>query len=124
MTASEHQIQAAYFDWVNIKALQDPNYLNIIGIPNAGKRSYALANRMRREGLRKGFVDVFIFVQNHTYAGMALEFKTEKGKPSPEQVEWLKRLNAAGYLAQIVRSTEQAMLLTEHYMLTAKPMVL
>lgn len=38
----------------------------------------------------------------------ALEVKREGQKPSPEQREWLQRINRAGGYAQVVYSVEQA----------------
>ena len=48
----------------------------------------------------------FIKLYRH-YQGLCIEFKTPKGKQSPEQKEWERMVKAAGYEYKIVRSVDE-----------------
>jgi hypothetical protein len=96
---TEHQVQAAYFDLVR---LHRPNCKLIYAVPNAAKRSYALARRMQREGLKSGSLDVNIDIPAGEYHGMRIEFKRDvKGELSDEQRETWDQLVAQGYHCEL-----------------------
>lgn len=108
MEPTEHQIQSAFIEWCTWKAQSDPRYDMIMAVPNEGKRTIWQAKKMKREGLKKGFPDVFVFVPSGPYHGLALEFKRQNTKPTKEQLKWLQNLRLQGYAAAIVRSVEHA----------------
>lgn len=55
--------------------------------------------------LERGTADLLVCIKG-TGKFLALEVKTEKGKPSEFQTEWLQKVRDAGGLAEIVRSVE------------------
>jgi hypothetical protein len=57
-------------------------------------------------GLAKGSGDFIGLTDDGKF--LSLEIKTEKGKPSPEQIAWSVMVNRFGGIAGIVRSPEEA----------------
>lgn len=53
----------------------------------------------------KGFPDIAGVLPNGKF--FAIELKTEKGRLSPEQLEWITRLNMSGAMAIVLRSREE-----------------
>ena len=61
------------------------------------------AAKMKRSGYKKGTPDILFFEPSACgkYHGLAIELKTMKGRPSPEQKEWIEKLNERGWSAHI-----------------------
>jgi hypothetical protein len=53
----------------------------------------------------KGFPDIAGVMPNGKF--FAIELKTPKGRLSPEQVEWITRLNMTGAMAIVLRTREE-----------------
>lgn len=66
------------------------------------------ARKMVEGGYRKGIPDLLIYTPSRGYVGLALELKTTKGRPSPEQLEWVDRLRSFGWDAKVVRGYDAA----------------
>lgn len=116
MSASlEHDIQAAYFDWVRIKANGDERYRNIAAIPNGGKRSFGAAMYYKREGMEPGLPDILIAWPSGKYHGMFIETKRQGQRLRDTQKTWQERLLRAGYLAMVCFSFEGMRSATERY---------
>lgn len=58
-------------------------------------------------GLPKGFSDLF-GTRIKDGRSIYIEVKTKKGKPSPEQINFISQMKAAGAIAGICRSKEEA----------------
>lgn len=120
LSPSEHQIQVAFFEYVRLKANEDWRYQNVIAVPNSssigGRIAIATAIKKRKEGVSKGFPDVFVFFSRHDYHGLALEFKTETGRLSPSQKEWEDRLKKAGYFYARPCNVETAIYFLDQYL--------
>jgi hypothetical protein len=78
----------------------------IVAIPNAAKRSQWAAQRAKREGMSAGFPDVLCFWKGPGIA--AIEFKSDKGKLSANQAEWLDRLSEIGIPCTVSRDADHA----------------
>lgn len=76
--------------------------------------SYAM--RLKREGLKKGFPDVGIFVPRGGYHGMFIEFKGPKGKLSPEQIKMRKLLEDNDYVVKVCDTLDDAINATVSYL--------
>ncbi|MGE4194702.1 MAG: VRR-NUC domain-containing protein [Pseudodesulfovibrio sp.] len=115
---SEHEIQKAVFQWADIqgRVARFRGLRLMYAVPNAGKRSKAVAGMMLAEGLKKGVPDVVLPVARGGYHGAYLEFKTAKGRVRPEQKEWLASLAEEGYFAAVVRSFDEATTMLADYM--------
>ena len=66
------------------------------------------ARKMVQGGYRKGIPDLLIYTPNQGFCGLALELKTKKGRPSPEQLEWVERLRLYGWDAHVVKGYDEA----------------
>jgi hypothetical protein len=66
------------------------------------------AKRMKEAGYSKGIPDLLIFEPRGFYVGLAIEVKTEKGRPSDAQKEWCKNLNRVGWRSEICRGFDEA----------------
>lgn len=93
----ETQIQSIAFQHLDLLAKRDPRYLLIYAVPNGGKRSVITGARMKREGCRRGVPDICVDYAAHGYHGLRIEVKVPGKSPSPEQREWKRRLEGAGY---------------------------
>lgn len=118
MREEEHNIQAACVRWFN---LQWPEYRGLLfAIPNGGARSKATAGKLKAEGVVAGVADLILLVPDnyetlatprsgtwyHSIHALCIEMKTAKGRQSPEQKEWQKKVEAVGYKYAVVRSLE------------------
>lgn len=115
---SEHAVQASVIQWWDIacKGYKLPPYA-LMAIPNAGKRSYAAANWMRAEGLRKGVPDLFLAVPSmgESACGLWIELKVGRNKPSAEQLALIKFLRV-GYRVEVCYSAEEAIHCIKEYL--------
>lgn len=66
----------------------------------------ALINLRRVDGLPKGFSDLICLCDGDI---AFIETKTDKGKPTPEQVRFLELMEQRGFKSGIARSVEDAM---------------
>ena len=65
------------------------------------------AKKMKEAGYSKGIPDLLVFEPRGMYNGLAIEVKTDKGRPSPEQIEWCKNLNSKGWRAEICKGFDE-----------------
>ena len=78
------------------------NRIDIVHIPNEGKRSATYGAKLKRTGLRKGFPDLFIPAARKGYHGLFIELKRDRNSlPTNEQLAWIGKLNACGYYATV-----------------------
>jgi hypothetical protein len=111
--ASESAIQSSFVEWLN---LQHPKVAEVTAaIPNGGKREARYGNRLKREGLKKGFPDIGIFAPRGSYHGLFIEFKSRKGVIRKEQIEVMESLTKEGYLCEVCKSLEEAIKITNNY---------
>jgi hypothetical protein len=120
MKKLEHHEQAAYFDWVKLKANTDDRYKCIYAIPNgaylqgdATRRAIQM-NKLKREGLKKGMLDICIPYpiphpeEGFIFPGAYIEMKVDKNKPSEEQKEVIRLLKQFGYVVGLCYNFEEA----------------
>jgi hypothetical protein len=106
-----------------------PNII-IFAIPNAAKRSFRLAAKMKREGMVSGIPDLFIAkakfigsreteekIQVAGYLGLFIEMKrTPKNKTTDNQNHYLQKLQEAGYKTAVCHSFEEFQKVTKEYL--------
>jgi hypothetical protein len=108
----EHQIQVAYFVAISYHA----EWRWIHAIPNGGKRSKAVAGKMKAEGVKRGIADVFIPYPRKGAGGMYIEFKAPKGKQTEEQRGFQAHCIAEGYVYAVCFTASEAYDATKRYM--------
>ena len=75
------------------------------------------ALKAKRTGYVKGFPDLQITESNHLYHGLFIEIKTEKGRATKSQKEWIKALNERGYKAVICKGFTECKKEIDKYLL-------
>lgn len=126
MNQEEHNLQAACVRWFN---LQWPQYRGLLfAIPNGGARSKATAGKLKAEGVVAGVSDLILmkphFRQGVYFSDMipldsyalCIEMKTAKGRQSPEQKEWQKKVEEFGYKYAVCRSLDEFMAVVNGYL--------
>lgn len=112
-TPTEHLEQVTLIAWYR-RAYK--NEL-LVAIPNGGKRHIKTALAMKREGVSKGFPDLFLPVPNRKFHGLFIEMKRKKGGTlSKEQKAWIEYLNSAGYQAVVCKGFLEAKEVIECYL--------
>lgn len=81
--------------------------VQIVAVPNAGKRGQWAMNQALREGMRPGFPDIMCFAGGGAVA--FIEFKAEKGVVDPRQQGWIDWLNGNGFPATVARDPDDAL---------------
>ena len=107
----EEAEQIALFRWrdIAVKVIPELRWLHssLNGVP----LSPGLAAKMRRIGMTKGVVDVFLPVVRNGYAGLYIEIKRRNGVPSDlsdDQSEFISFARAQGYRADWCKGWEPA----------------
>lgn len=80
--------------------------VELVGIPNAGKRTAWEKRQRGKEGMVKGFPDMLAMFNGQT---CGLEFKSGSGSLSPEQIDCLNRLASKGFSVGVFRSADTAL---------------
>lgn len=107
MNAHEHRIQVACVRWF---ALQWPQYEGLLfAVPNGGHRDKVTGAMMKAEGVVPGVADLLLLVPSKGYHALCIEMKAEKGRQSPEQKAWQKKVEAHGYKYAVCRSLDDFM---------------
>ena len=88
----------------------------MVHIPNGQNVGLVRGYRLKKSGLRKGFPDLALLVPRGAYAGLFIEFKTKKGRPTAEQREYVEALKGQGYMATVCYGFEEARSFIESYM--------
>lgn len=118
--ALEHQEQAALFQYAAIQARNDPRW-SLLNASQNGLPASSIhqARQAKACGMKKGFPDVALPVPAGGYHGLFIEMKRKGGVPSdvsPEQREWLARLNEQGNLAVVAFGWAQAVEQIQQYL--------
>ena len=116
----EHQIQAAFFDYVDIKYSCLRSRISIFAIPNGGARSVITGKMLKKEGVSKGVFDVFCCIPKGEYHGLWIEFKSGKNKLTTEQKEFCRARLEDGFSCEICYSVGEAIEVLENYLETTK----
>ena len=124
MREEEHNLQCACVRWFN---LQWPEYRGLLfAVPNGGARSKATAGKLKAEGVVAGVADLILLVPKRssdnplilapTYYGICIEMKTPKGRQSPMQWAWQRKVEEHGYKYAVCRSLEDFMAVVNEYL--------
>lgn len=113
MRQREHELQS---ECVKIFELKYPKLKHLLfAIPNGGKRNKAVAAKLKREGVRSGVPDLFLACPSSNMAGLFIEMKVGKNKPTKNQKFYLNDLRNRGYATAVCRSVDYFLTLVELY---------
>jgi len=113
---SEHQIQCEVVRWFDLQYRNEAYSKRLVATPNGGHRHITVASKMKAEGQRAGFPDLFLHVPREGFHGLAIEMKTKVGKVSPAQDDWMTFLASQGYAVSVCRSFDDARNVIEEYL--------
>lgn len=123
LIATESQEQKALIKWLDLHPILKNYYFKI---PNEGQRSKILGFNLKKEGLRAGISDLFIFYPTKSFHGFFLEMKRnriytnfeKKNKTWIAQQEFLESAVSVGYAGEFCFGWEQAVRFIEEYLET------
>jgi hypothetical protein len=72
--------------------------------------------KLKAKGVKRGVPDILIFTRRGQYNGLAIELKVGKGKATPEQLEWLSRLQKEGWLTMLTNDIDDLQNAVEKYL--------
>ena len=113
---SEAQEQATVIEWALYNQNRYPELKLLHHIPNGGRRDARTGAMMKRQGVKAGVPDLHLPVSRGKYHSLYIEMKTDKGRPTDTQKEWLDALNAEGNMAVICHSAEEAIAVIKLYL--------
>lgn len=106
---SEHSEQCALVEWARLQAGKWPELALLFAIPMGGARYATVGAMLRKEGARKGILDLCLPVARKGYHGMYIEMKKRRGGVvSPEQKWWIDALTAQGYKVTVCHGFDAA----------------
>lgn len=112
----EHQIQKAFFKWLDLNKKRIPALELFHSIPNGGARTPIQGAILKAEGVRAGALDTQLPVARGGFIGLAIEFKAPEANPSKEQRERAERLMIEGWCVLFCWSWQSAARVTLGYM--------
>lgn len=111
----EHENQCAVIEWFDLMA--PSRYKGrLFAVPNGGKRPIKTASAMKREGQRKGVLDLHLPTARRGYNGLWIEMKAKKGYFNDDQKSWAKFLREENHRVELCRSAEEAIAVITDYM--------
>ena len=105
---SEHDEQAALFEWAARLSGRHPELGYLYAIPNGGHRHRATAARLKAEGVKAGYPDIGLDVARQGFHGLRIELKFGANKGTPDQRRWHTWLRGQGYSVWECRGWVQA----------------
>lgn len=109
---SEYHIQKGFICWFKMKY---PDKLINSDLGGVWTKNFAQAIKNKQLGHSNGFPDVQICCPAGKYHGLFIELKSENGRVSPEQKQWIERLRVNGYEAVICYGLQEAINAVENY---------
>lgn len=91
----EHNFQKAIAKYLDLR-LDKCQWAHI---PNEGKRTPKTGAHLKKQGMKAGILDNFIFLPRQGKNGFAFELKVGKNKPPQLQQEWIESLNNMNWQA-------------------------
>lgn len=103
-------------DWANWNTGRFPELKLLFHIPNGGKRDVKEAARFKAMGVKAGVPDLCLPVPMNGFAGLYIEMKYGKNKPTDHQKEWIGALKEQGYKVTVCYSGVEATRELESYL--------
>lgn len=122
---SEHHEQVALIQWADYTRWQcEPIGKYLAAIPNGGDRNPIVGAKLKAEGVRAGYPDLFLSVPVVGFHGLYIEMKARAGgRVQPNQLDWKERLERRGYRVMICRGFDEAKAAIVQYLGMLGPIV-
>ena len=85
-------------------------------VANERKTSFQAGARLKAKGVKSGVPDCLVFTASNDFYGLALELKIKPNNTTPNQKEWLKKLNLIGWRSEVAFSFDEAKLIIDDYL--------
>lgn len=105
---SEDLIQAQVIAWAKSQAKVYPELIRLFHVPNGGRRLAADAAKLQGQGVKPGVPDLCLPVPRFGCHGLWIEMKTQDGRVSAPQKDWIAFLRGVGYRVEVCRSFDEA----------------
>lgn len=105
---TEHEHQCLVVQWRDANKRNYPGIHLLHAIPNGGKRSRAVAGKLRAEGVLSGVADLLLPVSRRGFHGLYLEMKSIGGKATPAQTSFIVDVLKQGYYAKFCWGADEA----------------
>lgn len=118
----EHEEQIAVINWAKLQPIPGTSYKVkdfLIAIPNGGSRHAIEAKNLKAEGVTSGVPDLQLIYPHCPFYGLFIEMKRKdksKARVSPNQKEWIEKLNAIGYRAVVCYGADEAIKEIKNYL--------
>lgn len=116
--ASEQEEQILVMQWAAWNTPRFPALRFLFHIPNGGSRNIAEAANLKKMGVKPGVPDLFLPEPVGDWHGLWIEMKTETGRPTGAQREWIEHLRNCGYCAYVCHGSMEAINAIEAYLST------
>lgn len=116
VTTSEAEEQMAVIKWAELMSNKHPCLKWLYHTPNGGSRNVAEAANLKRMGVKAGVPDLCLPYPADGCHGLFIEMKSQTGRPTAVQKDWLKWLNENGYRAVVCYGAEHAIKVLEYYL--------
>lgn len=125
---SEHNEQAAFVDYVLNRYWHDRTFLVSLfyAVPNGawlgGKKPYAMMNKLKAEGLRRGVADLIYQQPRGSHPFLAIEMKDARrrnesnGGMTDDQIAYADAALRVGAFYRVAFTCEEAMAAFDEYM--------
>ena len=110
---SEHDEQAAFFDWLKYQKFDGVELIH--AVPNGGARHIRVAAKLKKEGVMPGVPDVSWPAPRGGFVGLAIEFKFGDGNPTAEQRRRIDHLQKEGWCVAVCWSWQAAARMVKGY---------
>lgn len=116
-TPLEEYEQEQIFRWARANQTKYPD-LQLLNASMAGVRLRPGQRiKAKKQGMPKGYPDIFLPVSVDAYSGLFIELKRLRGGVVfQDQKTWLKWLNAEGFKAVVARGHEEAIWIIRQYL--------
>lgn len=91
-----------------VEFLRQCTDLPFLHVANERRCSPQQGHRLKRLGVRKGVSDLFLPRKNAYASGLWIELKTENGRATPDQMNFLKEMRLEGYEAEVCYGANDA----------------
>lgn len=107
-TISEDVIQAQVITWAKSQAKVYPELTRLFHVPNGGQCHATVAAKLQGQGVKPGVPDLCLPVPRFGCHGLWIEMKSQDGRVSAPQKDWIAFLRSAGYRVEVCRSFDEA----------------
>ena len=113
---TEAQEQQAVVEWALYNVNNYPCLKWFHHIPNGGRRDKREAVKLKKQGVKAGVSDLHLPFPNKGYHGLYIEMKSENGRLSEKQAEFLEDMASYGFKTAVCFCAEAAIEVLEEYL--------